>query len=116
MLTVLADDVTGAAEIAGVCLRYGLSVTFDFDFNIRRLPSTEVWVIASDTRSMPEKEACDAVRKIARRLKTLKVQAVFKKIDSALRGTVLPEIEALCEYFPAEKILILPGNPETGRT
>ena len=115
-LTVLADDVTGAAEIAGVCLRYGLSLTFDFDFNLQRKPSTEVWIIASDTRSLPEEEACETVREIARRLKTLQVKTVFKKIDSALRGHVLPEIEALCEYIPAEKVFILPANPETGRT
>ena len=116
VLTVLADDITGAAEIAGVCLRFGLSVAFDFDFNMQRQPSTDVWIIASDTRSLTEKEACKAVRKVARRLKTLQVKTVFKKIDSALRGHVLPEINALCENLPAEKVFILPANPETGRT
>jgi len=115
MLTVLADDITGAAEISGVCLRYGLSVTFGFDFNIQNLPLADVWVIASNTRSLPEKEACDAVRKIASRLQTLQVKTIFKKIDSALRGHILPEIKVLLEFFPADKILILPANPETGR-
>jgi len=115
IITVLADDITGAAEISGVCLRYGLSVTFDFDFNIQNLPSTDVWVIASDTRSLSEKEACEIVRKIARRLKALQVKTVFKKIDSALRGHIVPEIKTLIEYIPVTKVFILPANPETGR-
>lgn len=115
MITVLADDITGAAEIAGVCLRYELTVTFDFDFNINQLPETDVWIIASDTRSMTEAEACETVRKTARCLKELQVKTVFKKIDSALRGHILPEINALQEYIPVEKIFILPANPESGR-
>ncbi|MDR0541788.1 MAG: four-carbon acid sugar kinase family protein [Dysgonamonadaceae bacterium] len=115
MLTVLADDITGAAEIAGVCLRFGLSVTFDFDFNIQGLPATDVWIIASDTRSLPEQEACDTVRKTARCLQELQVRTVFKKIDSALRGHIVPEIKALQEYIPVEEAFILPANPENGR-
>jgi len=115
MLTVLADDITGAAEIAGVCLRFGLSVTFDLDFNIQRLPETDVWVIASDTRSLPEKDACGVVQTIACHLKELQVKILFKKIDSALRGHIIPEIKVLQEYFPFDRIFILPANPETGR-
>ena len=115
MLTVLADDITGAAEIAGVCLRFGLRVAFDLDFNIQRLPETDVWVIASDTRSLPEKEACDVVKTIACRLKELQVKILFKKIDSVLRGYIIPEIKVLQKYFPFDRIFILPANPETGR-
>jgi len=116
MITVLADDLTGGAEIAGVCLRYGLSVAFDFDFQIERFPLlTDVWIIATDTRSALEKDACDTVRAIAHRLKQTQTDAIFKKIDSALRGHVVAEIEALRECFPIEKALILPANPDTGR-
>jgi uncharacterized protein YgbK (DUF1537 family) len=115
MVTVLADDMTGAAEIAGVCLRSGLSVTFDFECNIQRLPATDVWIIASDTRSLPEAEACETVRNIVRRLKEWQISTVFKKIDSALRGHIVPEIQAMQEYLRIEKVLILPANPESGR-
>jgi uncharacterized protein YgbK (DUF1537 family) len=115
MLTVLTDDITGAAEIAGVCLRYGRSVVFDLYSDITCPPETDVWIIASDTRSLPEDEACRTVRTIARRLKEWQVQTIFKKIDSALRGHIIPEIEALKEYIAVEKILILPANPRSGR-
>jgi uncharacterized protein YgbK (DUF1537 family) len=116
MVTVLADDMTGAAEIAGVCLRLGLSTAFDLDFTIRRLPTADVWIIASDTRSLSEKEACTVVRKIALRLKDLQVKTLFKKIDSALRGHIVPEIQTLRECFPIDRVFVLPANPAGGRT
>lgn len=115
MITILADDITGAAEIAGVCLSYGLSVTFDFDFTVQHVPASDVWVIASDTRSLPEEDACDVVRKIACFFKENNITSIFKKIDSALRGHIIAETNVLLEYIPKEKVFILPANPETGR-
>jgi uncharacterized protein YgbK (DUF1537 family) len=115
MLTVLADDITGAAEIAGVCLRSGLRVKLDFDFSVRSVPEAEVWVIASDTRSLAKGEASEAVRETARVLRELGVGRLYKKIDSALRGHVVAEIEALRKIFSVEKVVVLPGNPSGGR-
>jgi hypothetical protein len=96
-------------------MRSGRKVTFDFDFNVRRLPNTEVWIIVSDSRSLPEKEACLTMDKTAKLLKEMRVKHLFKKIDSALRGHIVPEINVLRNHFPIEKIYILPGNPEAGR-
>jgi uncharacterized protein YgbK (DUF1537 family) len=116
MITVLADDITGAAEIAGICLRFGLSVAFDFDFKIGEVPSADVWIIASDTRSMPEKTACESVQKTALYLKAKGIKHIYKKIDSALRGHIIPEINVLLDLMPYKQTLILPANPEMGRT
>ena len=57
MIVVVADDMTGAAEIAGFCLRYGLRVAFATE--VTELPKADVLVVATDTRSM---ELNDAVR------------------------------------------------------
>ena len=116
MMTVLADDITGAAEIAGLCLRYGLSVAFDFDFKIDSVPAKDVWIIASDTRSLPEKEACDTVKQMAVFLKERGVKRIYKKVDSALRGHILPETAVLLGVIPHQQAIILPANPEMGRT
>ncbi|MDR0547753.1 MAG: four-carbon acid sugar kinase family protein [Dysgonamonadaceae bacterium] len=120
MITVLADDITGAAEIAGVCLRYGLKVIFDFDFGLKQIPETDVWIIASDTRSMPEAGACERVGEVASFLFCRcgldpQTHFIFKKIDSALRGHVIPEIETLLKYIHRKQTYILPANPEYGR-
>ena len=57
-IIVIADDITGAAEIAGIATRYGLSVSMvvfndviwaDLRMN---LSLAQCYVIASDTRSM----------------------------------------------------------------
>ncbi len=114
MITVIADDITGAAEIAGVCLRYGLSVALDVD--IAEVPHTEAWVIATNTRSLKEEEAIEETRKIAAILKKKGISNIFKKIDSVLRGHIIAEIKALLEFIPKSRVLILPANPEMGRT
>ncbi|MDR3220052.1 MAG: four-carbon acid sugar kinase family protein [Dysgonamonadaceae bacterium] len=116
MITVLADDITGAAEIAGIGLRFGLNVRFDFAGQLQEIPSADVWVIASDTRSLPEKEACETVQKTAEFLSDNRIRSIFKKIDSALRGHVKPEIDALLAVIPKKQVFILPANPEMGRT
>lgn len=115
MIAVLADDITGAAEIAGIGLRFDLNVRFDLAGRLQEIPSADVWVIASDTRSLPEKEACALVRKIARFLRDNKLECVFKKIDSSLRGHIVAEVESLRKFIPKKQVFILPANPEIGR-
>jgi uncharacterized protein YgbK (DUF1537 family) len=119
MITVLADDITGAAEIAGICLRFGLNVVFDFAFNldakIGQVPSADVWIIASDTRSMSEKSAIDTVQRIAGFLKAQGIAQIYKKVDSALRGHIIAETKVLLEILAYKQALLLPANPEMGR-
>ncbi len=112
-LCVLADDITGAAEIAGVCLRYGLKVTFGID----TIPSeSEVRIIATDTRSLSESEAFTIHKNLALQINELgNFDLIYKKCDSVLRGYVLTEMLALDEVFQKGKILLEPTNPSTGR-
>ena len=49
MLIVIADDLTGAAEMAGVAWSKGLSVNMMMQVS-RNLPSCDVLVVATDTR------------------------------------------------------------------
>jgi len=121
MIVVIADDITGAAEIAGVCLHYDLRIRFDFDAELNEIPDANVWIIATDTRSLSEADACQTMEKIASFLAIQRQNrvyniSVFKKIDSALRGHILPEINVLLKYLPQNKTFILPANPENGRT
>ncbi|MDI3320955.1 four-carbon acid sugar kinase family protein [Pinibacter soli] len=113
MLTVIADDITGAAEIAGICLSHGVSVTFDFE--AKEVPDTMVWIIATNTRSLPEDKAVDEISRIGKFLQRKNIVDVFKKIDSALRGFVIPETKTLLQFIPKEKTFVLSANPDTGR-
>ena len=55
MIVVIADDITGAAELAGIGLRYGLRVVVADD--ILSAKETELLVVYTNTRSMMEKDA-----------------------------------------------------------
>lgn len=110
---ILADDITGAAEIAGVCLRYGLKVSF----GINELPSeANVRIIATDSRSLTEDEAFQVHKTLALKIKNQNgIDFIFKKCDSVLRGYVLTEMYALADVFEKKTILLQPSNPATGR-
>ncbi len=110
---VLADDITGAAEIAGVCLRYGLKVSF----GINKLPDeTEVRIIATDSRSLNEEDAFRVHRELALKIKNLTEPFfIFKKCDSVLRGYVLTEMYALTAVLGKKSVLLQPSNPAAAR-
>ncbi len=128
MIVLLADDLTGAAEVAGVCLRYGLKTAF----GINEVPEVVVnaqmaagyeggnniydaCVVATDSRSMAAVDAARLHRNLAVALKELKPTLVFKKTDSVLRGHVLDELMVLSEVFIMGKIVLQPANPSVGR-
>ncbi|WP_308991053.1 four-carbon acid sugar kinase family protein [Mariniflexile litorale] len=113
MIFVLADDLTGAAEMAGICLRYGLDVSFGID----TIPEKEatVNIIATDTRSMTEDEAYEVHFHLAEEIISKKNYTIFKKCDSVLRGHVLTELSALIDVTEKNSILLQPSNPEGSR-
>ena len=110
---IIADDITGAAEMAGVCLRYGLKVSFGIDV----VPENEadVKIIATDSRSLSENDAYIIYQKIAEQIFEKPLTYVFKKCDSVLRGYVLTELEAVLSVKNFKQVLIQPANPATGR-
>jgi uncharacterized protein YgbK (DUF1537 family) len=113
MITVIADDITGAAEIAGVCLRYGLRVTF----GIESVPGTEcdVCVISTDSRSASETEAYSIYLNLTKEVITGSDTIIFKKCDSVLRGYVLTELTAMMEVMKLKRVILQPTNPLSGR-
>lgn len=114
MITVVADDLTGAAEMAGVCLRYGITVSFGID----TLPETsaEVTIVATDSRSMSENDAYNIHNQLAEKiLQRSPNHIIFKKCDSVLRGHVLTELSALMTVFTKSSVLLQPSNPHGNR-
>ena len=112
MITVIADDITGAAEIAGIGFRFGLRVALVIDAGAG-FPEVDLLVYATDTRSMHRYQAEEESRRVVRQLQGCR--AFFKKTDSVLRGHVMPELEVLLEELGLPKALYLPENPSKGR-
>ncbi|MEN3323173.1 four-carbon acid sugar kinase family protein [Mariniflexile soesokkakense] len=113
MITVIADDLTGAAEIAGICLRYGIDVSFGIDAIPEKVATINI--IATDTRSMTEDEAYETHFHLAEETISKTKNILFKKCDSVLRGHVLIELSALLDAEGKECVLLQPSNPQGNR-
>jgi uncharacterized protein YgbK (DUF1537 family) len=114
MIVVLADDLTGAAEMGGIAFRYGLAAEIQTVFN--SAANADLIVVDTDTRSCSTKEAAQRVAVVAEQCRQAGVEQVFKKVDSVLRGPVLAELTALLKAWGGNRILLVPANPSLGRT
>jgi len=114
MILVIADDLTGAAELAGIGWRYGLQTVVCTGSTA--IPESELVIIDTGTRSLQREEAKSVTRQIAEQVKELRPSWVYKKIDSVLRGHVMDEVGITLEILGKEKAIIGAANPSLGRT
>ncbi len=113
MIAVIADDFTGAAEIGGIGLKYGLKVIIETQVN--EAPDADLLIIATDTRSLNGDAAAKEIERITVELQKLKPSYVYKKLDSVLRGNVSKELLAQLEVLKKNRAIIVAGNPKFGR-
>jgi uncharacterized protein YgbK (DUF1537 family) len=113
MKAVIADDFTGAAELAGISLRYGLSVAVHLDNNVDA--DADVVIISTDSRSMQKAAAIYCTADAVEAVEKYKPSLLYKKIDSVLRGYVVDEAKVQMELTKKSKVLILPANPSLNR-
>lgn len=122
-MIVIADDITGAAEIAGIAFSQGQQVRLICSSSGSDdvcsacgdgITKGETVVIATDTRSMTEVEAVTETQRIASALSHLP-SAIFKKTDSALRGHVIAELSTLMRATGYQRAVYLPANPSKSR-
>lgn len=113
-MVVIADDITGAAEIAGIAFQNGQQVRLvcGCDTATNWTASSAITVIATDTRSMTATDAVVETRRVA---VPFTDGYIFKKTDSALRGHVVEELTALMETTGLQRAIYLPANPSKGR-
>ena len=120
-MIVIADDLTGAAEIAGIATTHGLQVNLVCDPS--HVAAEGLTVIATDTRSMTEAAAVAETQRVAAIVPfsfpqghDARFPLLFKKTDSALRGHVVAELSALMKATGKQRAIYLPANPSKGRT
>ena len=119
-MIVIADDITGAAEIAGIAFARGAEVRLVcgsvYGCDTATYSTDVTTVIATDTRSMSEAEAATETKRISAAFVSPEgKKVIFKKTDSALRGHVIAELTALMEATGYERAVYLPANPSKGR-
>jgi D-threonate/D-erythronate kinase len=113
MIAVMADDLTGAAELAGISLRYGLKV----EVCLGDVTDTDadILIVCTDSRSLNIEKAKEVTTKAVAAVLESKPEFIFKKIDSVLRGHVIEEVKIQMALSGKSKAIILPANPSLGR-
>ena len=113
-IIVIADDMTGAAEIAGIAHMAGLSVRILLEEKEYVKHDEDVLVIDSNTRCLSADIAYLKVLEICKKI-NLTNYLFFKKVDSLLRGQVTTEIAAVFQVLDLKAALIIPCNPSKNR-
>jgi uncharacterized protein YgbK (DUF1537 family) len=111
---VIADDLSGAAELAGIAFACGYLAEVQREFD----PASDAAVIAVDTdsRHLAPEAAAKRVQDVARAVLATRPAWIYKKVDSVLRGNVRAETEAVLEVLNTPLAILVPANPSRGRT
>lgn len=110
---VIADDLTGACDSGLEYARAGLRTRITFD--VADMSEADVLVISTDSRRMNSEDAYRHVRDLISPLPLESAKIVFKKIDSALRGNIVSESEAVRHAAKAHGVVLAPALPAQGR-
>ena len=121
LLGVIADDFTGASDIANTLAKGGLSTVQFLGIPSRDAPETcEAGVVALKSRSIPVQEA---IAFSMQALQWLKAQGcrqfVFKycsTFDSTPQGNIGPVAEVLARALGVKGVPACPAFPTAGRT
>ncbi len=121
ILVIIADDITGAAEIAGTALRYGITTSLITELGTT-FPNSKIIVIATDIRSYNSEKAqaeiqnlCFKIKEIINNDRDIESVTLFKKTDSVLRGHIALELSTIMNRFNLDRTILLPQNPSKGR-
>ena len=122
LLGAIADDYTGASDLANTLTRNGLSTiqTIGAPRSGLSLPEVDAIVTALKIRSVESDRAVEAALAACAWLETRGVRHVMYKIcstfDSTDAGNIGPVTDALRASLNAGITLVTPAFPETGRT
>ena len=123
-LGVIADDFTGASDVAGTLVGAGMRVvqTFGIPDSSVELHDVDCIVVSLKTRSVSAAEAIEQSLAAAHALKSRGVQQLYFKycstFDSTPEGNIGPVADALRqEFVPSGQITVVaPGTPALRRT
>src|SRR6059058_5374252 len=119
-LGCIADDFTGATDLANNLVRAGMRVVQTIGVPEGPAPDVDAVVVALKSRTIP---AADAVAQSLQALRWLRAQGarqiyfkVCSTFDSTPRGNIGPVADALMDALGARFAVACPAFPATGRT
>ncbi|HWI30032.1 MAG TPA: 3-oxo-tetronate kinase [Microbacterium sp.] len=122
MIGAIADDFTGATDVAVAFRRAGLRtvVFFGLPTADTHLPEHDAVVIGLKTRTIPADQAVEQSLAALRWLQSHRTEQFFFKycstFDSRPEGNIGPVADALADHLGAGLTAVTPSSPEHGRT
>jgi len=121
VLGCIADDFTGATDLAGLLARSGVQVSLRIGVPSEPPKDTGPFeVIALKSRTAPVAEALAETRAALAWLKAAGAQRFFWKycstFDSTAEGNIGPVAEALMQDIGTDQTIYCPAFPENGRS
>jgi len=117
-LTVIADDLTGAAD-CGIAFSLAGLPTYVAFAGAPAPAAARILVVDTDSRALTPTAAAERTRAAARNAHRQGAGLIYKKIDSTLRGHIGAELAALCEAAAEAGrppvTIIAPAFPRLGR-
>ncbi|WP_043627135.1 3-oxo-tetronate kinase [Nonomuraea candida] len=123
MIGAIADDFTGATDVAVALRRRGLRTVLYFGLPPQGVtpPEHDAVVIALRTRTI---HRADAVARSLRALRWLRAHGAAEQVyftycstfDSTRDGNIGPVLDALADAMEAPLVAMTPSSPEHGRT
>jgi len=120
LLGCIADDFTGATDLANTLTRHGMRTMQIIGEPTGLPPDTDAIVIALKSRTIPARNAVAQSLTACRWLKQHGAQQVYFKycstFDSTDAGNIGPVADALLDELGSDFTIACPAFPETGRT
>jgi len=113
MIIVIADDLSGAAELANAAVQAGFSAEVQMSFCADS--DADVVCITTESRSLPPEAAAARAGEIARAIAAVRVELIYKKCDSVLRGPIAAESLTIARALGRKRVLLVPANPSRRR-
>ena len=119
-LGCIADDFTGATDLANNLVRAGMRVVQTIGVPSQPVGDVDCVVVALKSRTAPVAEAVEQSLQAARWLQAHGAPQIYFKVcstfDSTPQGNIGPVTGALLQHLGADFALVTPAFPENGRT
>ncbi len=120
ILGVIADDFTGATDVASMLVREGMRTVQVIGLPAGAAPDADAVVVALKSRTVPAAQAVAESLAALRWLQAAGARQIYFKycstFDSTPAGNIGPVAEALLDALGAAQAIACPAFPENGRT
>jgi uncharacterized protein YgbK (DUF1537 family) len=117
-LAIVADDFTGACDAGVQFAKRSFPTTVSLSpthlYTAKR--TAEIVIQDTETRNETYRMAKRRLHSFAQNCLQSKVNLIYKKIDSTLRGNLGAELEAILDVFKDRAVVVAPTYPEYQRT